>query len=99
MILRAVAIAAALLAASGCYRATLSVQPASALIAKPDGTIAGTPTQVRVRPWPLRAARVTVEAPGYRSYPFAVRWRVGGALGRGRAIDVVLERELRRVEE
>jgi hypothetical protein len=85
----AVAVAVGLLLA-GCYRATVTVQPSSALIGLPDGTMAGPPAQVVARPWPLRATPIVVEAPGYRTYATKVRWRLGAALGRGRSVDVLL---------
>lgn len=78
------------LLAGGCYRATVTAQPSSALIGLPDGTMVGPPARVVVRPWPLRATPVVVEAPGYRTYSTKVRWRLGAALGRGRSVDVLL---------
>lgn len=81
---------ALLLSPVACYRATLAVQPASAFVTLPDGSISGSPAQVRVRPWPLAAPRVLVEAPEHRPYQAKVRWRLRGVLDVGRRVEVVL---------
>jgi len=93
------AVLALLLPGLGCYRATLAVQPASALLTLPDGAISGSPAQVRVRPWPLAAPSVQIEAPEYRPYDLKVRWRLRGVIGIGRTVEIVLVPEHGRAGE
>ncbi|TVQ91312.1 MAG: hypothetical protein EA397_09625 [Deltaproteobacteria bacterium] len=80
----------------GCYRATVQVQPASALIELPDGRYAGATFEVRTRPWPLPPPTFSARSPGYWDLTVPVRWRLGAALGRSRTVEVrmVPEHEL-----